>query len=44
MKQYKVGERIAQLVIVPFKTLIPNEVEALSVTARGVDGFGSSGR
>lgn len=43
-KQYEVGERIAQLVIVPFKSLIPNEVEALSVTARGVDGFGSSGR
>ena len=37
-KQYKVGDRIAQLIIVPFKSVEVEEVEILSETERG--GFG----
>ena len=38
------GERVAQMVVVPYwqPRLIP--VETLSATERGEDGFGSSGR
>ncbi len=38
------GDRIAQLVIAPVASADPLEVEALSETARGDGGFGSSGR
>jgi dUTP pyrophosphatase len=38
------GDRIAQLVIVAVSLGEPLEVEALSETARGDGGFGSSGR
>lgn len=38
------GERIAQLVIAPIAIAEPVEVEALSDSARGENGFGSSGR
>jgi dUTP pyrophosphatase len=38
------GERIAQLVIAPIALAEPVEVESLSESARGDDGFGSSGR
>lgn len=38
------GERLAQLVIVPIALAEPVEVEALSESARGEGGFGSSGR
>jgi dUTP pyrophosphatase len=38
------GERIAQLVISPIATVEPVEAEALSESARGDGGFGSSGR
>jgi len=38
------GERIAQLVVVPHFTGEVSEVEALSPTARGAAGFGSTGR
>lgn len=37
------GDRIAQLLVVPFAEVEPVEVEALSETARGVGGFGSTG-
>lgn len=40
-KQYKLGDRIAQLIIVPFKSVEVEEVEILSKTERG--GFGSTG-
>ena len=39
-----VGDRIAQLVITPVALLEPVEVASLDETARGVGGFGSSGR
>lgn len=37
------GERIAQLLIVPFLTADFTEVDALSDTERGTGGFGSTG-
>lgn len=37
------GDRIAQLVIVPFVEAEPTEVAELSASERGSDGFGSSG-
>lgn len=38
------GERIAQLLIVPFASLTPVEAPELNDSARGEGGFGSSGR
>ncbi len=38
------GDRIAQLVIVPIELIEAVEVEALTESARGDGGFGSSGR
>jgi len=38
------GDRIAQLVITPIASAEPVEVEALTESARGAGGFGSSGR
>ncbi|HXV04964.1 MAG TPA: dUTP diphosphatase [Solirubrobacterales bacterium] len=38
------GDRIAQLVIAPIALAEPVEAEALSASARGDGGFGSSGR
>ncbi len=40
---YKVGDRIAQLVIVPVPLIQYTEVEELSETQRGTDGHGSTG-
>lgn len=39
----KVGERFAQIVIVPYHTAKLNFVKELSETNRGTDGLGSSG-
>lgn len=38
------GDRIAQLVVIPVALADPVEVEALTDSARGDGGFGSSGR
>lgn len=38
------GDRVAQLLVVPFASLEPVEAEALSESERGEGGFGSSGR
>lgn len=40
---YKVGERFAQLVIVPYLNAEVVEVEELSESERGENGFGSTG-
>lgn len=40
---YKVGDRIGQLIILPYPLIKLNEVEELSETERGAGGFGSSG-
>lgn len=38
------GERIAQLIISPVETVLPNEVPKLSPSGRGCGGFGHTGR
>jgi len=40
---YSLGDRICQLVIVPFVTVEAQEVEELSTTDRSTGGFGSTG-
>ena len=40
----KPGERIAQVVVLPFIPVEWNEVEVLDETLRGADGFGSTGQ
>jgi len=39
---YKVGDRIAQLIIIPYPQIEFEEVEELSETERGTEGFGST--
>ena len=41
---YQVGERIGQLMIVPYPSINLVEAEELSDTTRGVAGFGSTGK
>lgn len=41
---YKVGERIAQLIIVPYPEVELEEVEELDETERGEGGFGSTNK
>jgi dUTP pyrophosphatase len=41
--EIEVGDRIAQLLIVPFVEADPLEAEELSASERGAGGFGSSG-
>lgn len=40
---YEVGDRIGQLIIVPFPRIEPVEVDELSDTERGDGGYGSTG-
>lgn len=40
---YKKGDRIGQLVILPYPTIEPEFADELSDTVRGSNGFGSSG-
>lgn len=40
---YKVGDRICQIIIVPYPTIEFVEVDELSETERGTDGHGSTG-
>ena len=41
--KYKVGERGAQIIILPYPTIYMTEVPELSDTERGSGGFGSTG-
>ncbi len=41
---YNVGDRIGQILILPYPNIEFNEVEELSITERGNGGFGSSGK
>ena len=43
-KFYNVGDRIAQIIIVPYPQITFNVVDSLSKTTRGDGGFGSSGK
>lgn len=40
---YEVGDRVGQIMILPYPTIQFNEVDELSETERGSEGFGSSG-
>lgn len=42
--EYSVGDKIGQLIIIPYPKITFNEVENLENTKRGAAGFGSSGR
>lgn len=42
--EYCVGDRIGQLIIIPYPTVKFEEVENLDNTNRGSEGFGSSGK
>jgi len=42
--KYKVGERGAQIIILPYPTIYMTEVPELSDTDRGTGGFGSTGK
>lgn len=42
-KQYKLGDRIGQIIIIPYPQIDVEESVSLSETERGEDGFGSSG-
>lgn len=41
---YRVGDRIAQLIIIPYPEVVFEEVDELSDSDRGEGGYGSSGR
>lgn len=42
-KLYNMGDRIGQIIIVPYPQIVLTEVDSLSDTNRGSGGFGSSG-
>lgn len=42
-KKYNIGDRIGQLIIIPYPTIEFEEVEELSETERGSGGYGSTG-
>lgn len=44
MAKYNVGDKIAQLIILPYPTVKPVFVDELSSTERGDGGFGSTGK
>ena len=44
IREIKPGQKIAQLVVVPFLSVEFDEVDNLSETVRGVGGFGSTGK
>ncbi len=44
LRDYNVGERIGQLLILPYPQITFEEVDELSETERGKGGFGSSGK
>lgn len=43
-KPYEIGDKIGQLIIIPYPTIDLEEVEELSDSVRGNKGFGSSGK
>ena len=41
--EHKIGDRVGQLIIIPYPQIEFEEVEELSETERGTGGYGSSG-
>jgi dUTP pyrophosphatase len=44
VQDYDIGDRIGQLIIVPYPSIEFEEVEELSESERGLGGYGSTGR
>lgn len=44
LTEYEIGERIGQIIIMPFPTVEIIEVDKLSETSRGEGGYGSTGK
>lgn len=44
IKSYTIGERVGQIIIIPYPQIEFDEVEELSETERGSGGFGSTGK
>ena len=44
LRNYKVGDRVAQIIILPYPQVMFVESEELSETERGSGGFGSTGK
>lgn len=43
-KPYNVGERVAQMIIIPYPHIEFQEVDILSESERGTGGYGSTGK
>lgn len=43
-KAYEIGERFAQMIILPYPQIELEEAEELSATERGTGGYGSTGK
>ena len=43
-QEYEIGERVGQIMIIPYPKIEIEEVKELSSSARGEGGFGSSGK
>ncbi len=43
-KEYDIGDRIGQLIIMPYPKVVFEQVEELTETERGFGGYGSTGR
>lgn len=43
-KPYKVGDRFAQLIIIPYPQVELHEIDELQTTERGTGGYGSTGK
>lgn len=43
-KEYEIGDRVGQLIIMPYPKVEFEEVEDLTPTERGVGGYGSTGK
>ena len=42
-ESYKVGDKVCQLIIIPYPQIMPIEADELSETERGEGGHGSTG-
>ena len=43
MNHYQVGNKVAQIIIIPYPEIEFEEADELSETDRGTEGFGSTG-
>lgn len=43
-KEYEIGDRIGQLIIIPYPKVVFEEADELTLTSRGTSGYGSTGR